>query len=108
MNESNWEKRVLQAMKLLGMCKTGSYDTKQCIDKEFCEQFENAALCAAIECGRLDVVKQLVEQGADVYLDDQRALHLAIVEGQESISAFFVEHAATLMENYLRKKQNVV
>lgn len=107
MNEVNLEQRMMRAAKLLAMCKIGYLDPEQYITTvNLCEQLENAALCVAIECDRLDVVKQLVEQGANIYLNNQRALHVAMIEGRDTIIAFFIAHAEELMKKWLKEKPN--
>jgi ankyrin repeat protein len=54
------------------------------------------ALRCAVEGGRLDVVKYLVEQGADVHVNNEEALRHASYNGDEEMVEYLVEQGADI------------
>ena len=96
-NKSKADKIILKNLRLLWNIETME-DLMQ--EGVIFEPYKNFMLYEAAKYGYLDIVKYLVEHGADIHDDDYRAVCRASEYGHLNVVKYLVEHGADIHADY--------
>ena len=97
----SWDLLTVQIGELFNGKKV-VYDLHQGMESRLWEnefEKENSALKSASEHGNLEVVKYLVEQGADIHEEDDMVLQLASENGHRKVVEYLIEKGANIHAN---------
>lgn len=79
--------------------KHGHLSVVKCLSKKASKESLSEALIWSANAGQLDIVKYLVEQGADIHIHNNSALRCNAFNNDTTLATYLIEHGANIHAN---------